>query len=363
MKNYKFVYGFMVVVTISLMSCSEKKKNFSPSEPGRADITNSSAITDSVESENAVKLTIMAQKPNADFSQNAAQALESKMLNIASKNGIVGYGGDPAFVFAALITPLGKDVTTTPPVKKVIKYTLNLYVANVVTGDVYGSSSMDLMGIGNSYELAALNAITSFDDNSSIQKMLHEATNKIISWYKNHSKEFISKVSDYMTRGDFDKAYALLASVPSEATECYQYAQKNKTKVYEKYLQKLSSDNYRKMLSEIASSNNQYNPVVGGYFQMIPLSSPEYTKAKKMYENYISKTAKQAEFEKNREYYLEKEKLEVQKLEIQAQIAASEAIQIENKSNVTIDTGNDIINMIIDQAVQIGVPHLIGLLL
>ena len=162
---------------------------------------------------------------------------------------------------------------------------------------------------------------------------------------------------------DFDKAYALLASVPSEATECYQYAQKNKTKVYEKYLQKLSSDNYRKMLSEIASSNNQYNPVVGGYFQMIPLSSPEYTKAKKMYEDYISKTAKQAELEKNREYYLEKEKLEVQKLEIQAQIAASEAIQIENKSNVTIDTGNDIINMIIDQAVQIGVPHLIGLLL
>lgn len=102
------------------------------------------------------------------------------MLTIASKNGIVGYGGDPAFVFAALITPLSKDVTTTPPVKKVMKYTLNLYVANVVTGDVYGSSSMDLMGIGNSYELAALNAITTVEDNSNIQKMLHEASNKII---------------------------------------------------------------------------------------------------------------------------------------------------------------------------------------
>ena len=275
MKYNIFVYGLMVIGTISIMGCSGKKKNFSPNEPGRADITKSSVITDSVEGENAVKLTIMVQKPSSDFPQNAAQALESKMLTIASKNGIVGYGGDPAFVFAALITPLGKDVTTTPPVKKVMKYTLNLYVANVVTGDVYGSSSMDLMGIGNSFELAALNAITSVDDNSSIQKMLHEASNKIISWYQNHSKEFISKVSDYITHEEFDKAYALLASVPSEASECFQFAQENKAKVYEKYLRKLSSDNYRKMLSEIASSQNQYNPVVGGYFQMIPQSSPQ----------------------------------------------------------------------------------------
>ena len=363
MKYNIFVYGFMVISAISIMSCSGKKKNFSPSEPGRADITKSSVITDSVEGENAVKLTIMVQKPSSDFPQNAAQALESKMLTIASKNGIVGYGGDPAFVFAALITPLGKDVTTTPPVKKVMKYTLNLYVANVVTGDVYGSSSMDLMGIGNSFELAALNAITSVDDNSNIQKMLHEASNKIISWYQNHSKEFISKVSDYITHEEFDKAYALLASVPSEASECFQFAQENKAKVYEKYLRKLSSDNYRKMLSEIASSQNQYNPVVGGYFQMIPQSSPEYTKAKQMYEDYISKTAKQAELEKDREYYLEKEKLEVQKLEIQAQMAATEAMQAENESKTTIDTGNNVVNMIIDQAVQIGVPHLIGLLL
>ena len=363
MKYYRCVYGIMVIATISLMSCSGKQKNFSPNEPRRADIIESSVITDSVEGENAVKLTIMVQKSSSDFPQNAAQALESKMLTIASKNGIVGYGGDPAFVFAALITPLGKDVTTTPPVKKVMKYTLNLYVANVVTGDVYGSSSMDLMGIGNSYELAALNAITSFDDNSGIQKMLHEASNKIISWYQNHSKEFISKVSDYITHGEFDKAYALLASVPSEATECYQYAQKNKSIVYEKYLQKLSSDNYRKMLSEIASSQNQYNPVIGGYFQMIPQSSPEYAKAKQMYENYISKTAKQAELEKDREFYLEKEKLEVQRLEIQAQMAATEAMKAENESKTTIDTENNVVNMIIDQAVQIGVPHLLGLLL
>ena len=84
-------------------------------------------------------------------------------------------------------------------IKKVMKYALNFYVANVVTGDVYGSSSMDLMGIGNSFDLAALNAISSVDDNSNIQNMLHEASKKIISWYQDHSKEFISKVSDYIT--------------------------------------------------------------------------------------------------------------------------------------------------------------------
>ncbi len=361
MSYRNLIYGLMA---FAFIGCSNgAKKNFAPKEPGRADISSSSVIVDSLETGNTIKLTIMVQKPNSDFPQNAAQLLESRMLTIASKNGIVGYGGDPAFVFAALITPLSKDVTTIAPVKKVIKYTMNLYVANIVTGDVYGTSSMELMGIGKSFDLAAVNAMSSIDDNANIQKMLHESSEKIVSWYKNHSKEFITKVTDYLTREEYDKAYALLVSVPSEASECFQYAQENKAKVYEKYLRKLSSDNYRKMLSEIASSQNQYNPVIGGYFQMIPQSSPEYAKAKQMYEDYISKTAKQAELEKNREFYLEKEKLEVQKLEIKAQMAATEAVKAENERSQTINTGNNVINMIIDQAVQIGVPHLLGLLL
>ena len=360
----KLFYGLIAFTTIVFMGCSNgAKKNFAPKEPGRADISSSGIIADSVEKERAIKLTIMVQKPNADFPQNATQALEARMMTIASKNGIVGYGGDPAFVFAALITPISKDVTTTAPVKKVIKYTMNLYVANIVTGDVYGSSSMEIMGIGKSFELAAVNAMNSVEDNSNIQKMLNESSEKIVSWYQNHSKEFVSKVNDYISHEEYGKAYALLASVPSEATECFQYAQENKSKVHEKFLQKVSSDNYRKMLSEIASSQNQYNPVIGGYFQMIPQSSPEYAKAKQMYEEYISKTAKQAELEKDREFYLEKEKLEVQKLEIQAQMAATEAMQAENKSKTTIDTGNNVVNMIIDQAVQIGVPHLLTMLL
>ena len=125
MKYNNLIYGLMVLVAIFIMGCSGKKKNFSPNEPERADIPKTNVIADSVEGENAVKLTIMVQKPSSDFPQNAAQALESRMLTIASKNGIVGYGGDPAFVFAALITPIGKDVTTTAPVKKVMKYTLN----------------------------------------------------------------------------------------------------------------------------------------------------------------------------------------------------------------------------------------------
>jgi hypothetical protein len=53
MKYNIFVYGLMVIGAISIMGCSGKKNNFSPNEPGRADITKSSVITDSVEGENA----------------------------------------------------------------------------------------------------------------------------------------------------------------------------------------------------------------------------------------------------------------------------------------------------------------------
>ena len=362
MKISKTIFALLVLVAICASSCNRKKYN--PSEPPSADVVDKAVDTKDVsDDENVVKLTIMVQKPGVDFPQNAVQALESRMLSIASKNGIVGYGGDPAFVFAALITPISKDVTTTAPVKKVIKYTMNLYVANIVTGDVYGSSSMEIMGIGKSFELAAVNAMNSVEDNSNIQKMLNESSEKIVSWYQNHSKEFVSKVNDYISHEEYGKAYALLASVPSEATECFQYAQENKGKIYEKYLQRQSAEYYRQMIDEIAKSSDDYNPVVGGYFQMIPPNAPDYEKAKNKYEKYIADIAKAKETERDRAFYLEKDKIEVRKLEIQAQISASEAIKAENENNQQNLSGNNIVNMIIEQAVQIGVPQLMGLLI
>ena len=356
----KSIYAILVITAICISSCSNKKK-YSPSEPPSADIEKKTATNDEISGENAVKLTIMVQKPGIDFPQNAVQTLESRMLSIASKNGIVGYGGDPAFVFAALITPLKKDVTTTPPVQKVIKYTMNLYVANIVTGDVYGSYSMEMMGIGKSFDLAAVNAV---EDNSQIQKMLHSASEKIIKWFDENSKEFISKINDYITQGQYDKAYALLSSVPQQATECFNFAQEHKSKVYEKYLQKLSTENYRMMIDEIAKSGTEYNPVVGGYFQMIPHNAPDYEKAKTKYEAYISNIAKADELSKEREFYLEKERIEAQKLEMQAQIKASEAVMSEKAQEPEkVMSGGSVVNMIIEQAVQIGVPQLISLIL
>ena len=240
---------------------------------------------------------------------------------------------------------------------------MNLYVANIVTGDVFGSTSMELMGVDKSFELAAVNAMSSVGDNSNIQRMLHDASEKVISWFNDHSNEFVSKVNDYIIHEDYTKAYALLASVPSQATECFQFAQEKKSMIYEKYLQKLSTNNYNLMLDEIAKSQTEYNPVVGGYFQMIPQNAPNYEKAKETYEDYISNVAKTAEEEKDRNFYLEKERIEAKKLEIQAQIAASEAIQAENAARSQPMTGNNIVNMIIDQAVQVGVPQLLTLLL
>lgn len=359
----KTIIALLVIVAICASSCNRKKYN--PSEPPSADIVDKAVDTNNIsDGENAVKLTIMVQKTSVDFPQNAVQALESRMLSIASKNGIVGYGGDPAFVFAALVTPLGKDVTTAPPVKKVIKYTMNLYVANIVTGDVYGSYTTEIMGVGKSFNLAAVNAMESVEDDSQIQKMLHNATEKIVKWFDENSKEFISKVNDYIVQGQYDKAYALLASVPQKATECFNFAQKHKSKVYEKYMQKLSTEYYRMMIDEIAKSGTEYNPLVGGYFQMIPHNSPDYNKVKAKYEAYIANIAKADELSKKREFYLEKERIEAQKLEMQAQIKASEAVMCENASESgKVMSGGNIVNMIIEQAVQIGVPQLVGLLL
>ena len=58
----KSIYAILVITAICISSCSNKKK-YSPSEPPSADIEKKTATNDEISGENAVKLTIMVQKP------------------------------------------------------------------------------------------------------------------------------------------------------------------------------------------------------------------------------------------------------------------------------------------------------------
>lgn len=286
---------------------------------------------DSVTYNNSVKLTILVPKMTEDFPLQAAEALASRMLQITAANGIAGYGGDPSFVLATLITPLQRGVTSGLPSKKYTKYSFNFYVANLITGDVFGSISEEIMGVGDSEDLACLNAIQSLENDDQMKSLLKESSKKIINWFENNRATFISKANQYMQLGEYDKAYALFMSVPEAATSCFDIAQDHVNEAYAKYQEQQSESYYHAMLDAMASDEH-YNPTAGAYMRSISINSPIYEKASVAYHNYVSRCKDVEDAERAHEMYKEQESLAIERINVEANLKANEALLVQSQT-------------------------------
>lgn len=334
---------------------------------------------DSVSYRNAVKLTIMVPKVTEEFTMQAAEVLASRMLQITAANGIAGYGGDPSFVLATLITPMQKGITSGVPAKKYTNYSVNFYVANLVTGDVFGTVSREVMGVGDSDELACLNAVQSIQNDDEIKDMLRQSSEKIINWFESNKATVIAKVNQYVQLGEYGKAYALLVSVPEAASSCFEFAQTHVDEVYALYRERLSTSYYYAMLDAM-SDGEQYNPVAGAYMRQIPSNAPIYATAAEAFQNYVSHCKDVEDARRAHEMYVEQENLAIERINAEANLKANEALLVqsqaeaERQSQSQTESGllnpiggfkERVTDLITDKAVSIvtfGVDRLLGCL-
>ena len=321
----------------------------------------------------------MIPKVTEEFTQQAAEVLASKMLQITAANGVAGYGGDPSFVFATLITPTQKGVTSTVPAKKYTKYNINYYIANLVTGDVFGSLSQEVIGVGDSDELACLNAVQSINNDEEICSLLKQSSEKIINWYESNKSTVIANVNHYVQIGEYDKAYALLIAIPEAAISCFEFAQNNVDKVYAMYREQLSTSYYYAMVDAMANTE-EYNPTVGAYMRQIPTNAPIYATAADAFQNYVSHCKDVQDAKRAHEMYMEQENLAIERINAEANLKANEALLAQNQAEAERLSQNQVesrllnpigsfkervTDMITDKAVSLvtfGVDRLLGCL-
>lgn len=306
---------------------------------------------------NAVKLTIRVPKITDDFTVQSAELMTSRMLQIAAANGVAGYGGDPSFVLAAIITPVGKGVTGSVPTKHYIKYNLSFYVANILTGDVFGCFTEEITGVGNSDEFASINAIQSIENNNDIQAFINETSNKIISWYEANKATVITQISRQVQLEEYDIAYALLQSIPRDAKTCFAAAQKYLDEIYDKF----STDYYYAMLDAMAVSD-KYNPEAGAYMRLISPKSSVYEKAVSTFEDYVARCIDVESTKHAHKMYMEKENLAIERINTETNLKASEALVIQNQMEAQRQpaefdgqnkSNKSVINAILDMTVSI----------
>ncbi len=282
-----------------------------------------------------LRISILQPLINGDITESVADRISMKMLEIAAQNGISGLGTNPSIMLGAEINQTGRTATGTAPQKMSVQYEMLFKVMNAATGDVYGVTKQEVMGVGNSFEEASLNAVNGIKNTAEMQNFLKTAGDRVVNWYDANVAVLKNEVAKAEAEGNFAYALALLGSVPEQATAAYKYVSEKQPKTLAAMLHKQAADLLGEMEAVLASSNDDFNPVVGAYFSLIPMDSPEHGTAQKLYSEYEKKcharrATLEAKAERDEQAARELQKLQMQ-YENQQALAEIEADKIKAK--------------------------------
>lgn len=239
------------------------------------------------------------------FDLKTGEILQNKLMAIASVNGVGALGGDPGLAMVPVLSLLSADVTSTIPAKHKVTYDFGVYVGNVVTGDIYGSVQKSIMGVGDSRELAMINAVSSISaSDRAYQQMLQEAQNKVIEYIETNGEAILLTAKGYADAQQYSQALAVLNTIPSCCTELYVKAVDLKNSILGKELATRADELVAKMEAALGSSTDSISGICEeamSYYAMIPAGTPAKQRADAIYSKYVESIDPQAKLNWERE--------------------------------------------------------------
>lgn len=352
MKRIYIIIG-VVLMAVVITSCGGQQKQgtkFAPKErtSSLSDSERQAAIAqkkaellgglnlDTLLYSHGVKFSIVQPKiQGEDITEDIANRISMKLLQMACQNGISGLGENPSFVFGTEIAQTGRAATGTAPQKMTVQYQLTYKVMNTATGDVYATATQDVMGVGNSFVEANQNFVKEIKNTPEIQKMLQTASNRIIEWYSKNAQTVKNQINEAAGKGDYALALAIASSVPEQAGEAFKYASGKIDELTKGLMHKKAADMLGEMESAVAASGEEFNPEISAYFKLIPTDAPEHAKAQELYKTYTQKCkerrdALEAKAERDEQAAREFEKFKMMQ-EHETELAEIEADKMKSK--------------------------------
>ena len=363
MKRIYYILGVAAMV-LAMTSCGNKNssKKFDPVERSatlsheereaaleakRAELSEGLNI-DTLLYSHGVKFSVMRPKTQGeDITDDIAERISMKLLQIACKNGISGVGENPGFVFGTEIVQTGRAATGTAPQKMTVKYNLTFKVMNTATGDVYGTATQDVMGVGSSFAEANQNFVSEIKNTATIQKMLQTASQRIIEWYNQNTQKVKSQIDEAAGRGDYELALAIASSVPEQAKAAFQYSSSRIDGLTKGLMHKKAADMLGEMSAAVAAEGEDFNPAVGAYLKLIPTDAPEHAKAQELYNKYAQqckarRDALEARAEREQQAARELEKFKMmQDHETELSEIEADKIKMKYKANAAAAKANN----------------------
>ena len=150
---------------------------------------------------------------------NAASLLEDRLRDVLSANGIIAKYGESRFVLACKVSVSGKEALPTSPVKIISRLNVHLGIGDGIDGTCYGTTSLELTGVGSTDVQAVSNAVRKINvRNQQIGDMVADATQRIIAYYNQNGSKIVAAATAQMNSGNYDNAIYLLSQIPQECS-------------------------------------------------------------------------------------------------------------------------------------------------
>ena len=153
---------------------------------------------------------------------NAKTMLENKIRQICTLNGLAGEGSNPMFSIRATVDVLSKELTPTAPPMHSLNLTVNMFIVDNASGNVFSQTSVDVKGAGQNESKAYAQAIKGLDPKrGQFKAFVEQGKNKIIEFYNSQCDMVLSRANALKAQGRDGDASVLLYSVPEVCKECY----------------------------------------------------------------------------------------------------------------------------------------------
>jgi len=182
-----------------------------------------------------ISLTPVIPEQPDGMPEIAAEALNNKLQQIATSNGLGGIDYRSRFIITAKLTLGTKDILPGPPPMHAYNMDMTLYIADAVTKVVFSTTNIPAKGVGTNENKAYISGINTINVNSpQLKTFIEKGKQKIIEYY-NSKCDFLIKEALTMAQTDrYEEAIFNLMSIPDVAKNCYEDAMDAVPPIYQK---------------------------------------------------------------------------------------------------------------------------------
>ncbi len=230
---------------------------------------------------------------------SGSKLLKDRLNAAITKIGFGGEGSNPRFIVGPSINIVSQNVTSTAPTKYANTYEINFMVVDVISETVFNTYTSEFKGVGDSPEKAFISGIRNVDfKNQQFMDFLLMSEEKIVEYFENNCESLLSEADAEAGMRNYDNAFAILKSVPTEAAVCFKEIQNKKMEYFQLSLNTICNELLAKMKAELGKFNDPsaagFNAEAMNYYSMIDSKSECYAEAQTEYKKYTSKLKPEA---------------------------------------------------------------------